>query len=830
MKRILHRRRSSTGAADAHVTLSLHKDDFHQLAATDPEVPPQKTGTLLKFTNVIKGWKPRTFTLEYGRLVYSAADSDDGDSPDSSTRNLYEKERSKKKRSKKLRIFKRAFSRDEKERDVKGAITLLNAVITPDDSDSCRFAIDVGHDVYHLKAETREGRDEWVQVLKASNAYFRALIQRAVSRSRKRPSPHTSPRGKILKRKLSQKTLDSVVACAKPSSPAQINQISDDSEESVLEDDGLREAEQSRRALMNELERVLGVWRKELLATDSSSLDSGELLRILASTFRDLGASAHGRTITSDHVRETTKGLIDLTSWCLNVLQTNDEMFDRRLKADLTRLMSNHLPVFPHNAVPQVPQDIHRVLDESSEDEFVDALSRVASLRSSARLSGVFAPSYKPLLESALQIIDEDEVFEEKKVGEPTDGIKRISTRILSHSLKGERLSLPSLPPNREKPNVLTLLKDSVGKDLSRISFPVSLNEPTSFVQRLGEDIEYSELLDEGAGEADPNRRMMFVAVMVISHYSSTLGRIAKPFNPLLGETACIIRPKKGKGIRFIAEQVSHHPPVSACYAEGSGASWKYYNAIEVKHKFWGKSLEIIPTGLNHVEFPETGDHYVFNQITTCVHNIVIGRMWLDNYGQMEIVNRTNGGRCVIDFSKTGWMSDASSFGAITGTVYDASGAEKIKIGGNWTNSVYEELGGRKRNVLWQARERPPEALSQTYNMTEWAISMNAPVHDDERKFIAPTDSRLRPDQRALENGKYDEAANLKNALEESQRDRRKRMEDAGAKWEPQWFRKVVDEKTGCTDYRYGGGYFEKHAKGDWKDCTNIFAIDASEL
>eukprot|EP00178_Gracilaria_changii_P010830 TRINITY_DN313_c0_g1_i1.p1 TRINITY_DN313_c0_g1~~TRINITY_DN313_c0_g1_i1.p1 ORF type:complete len:844 (+),score=118.45 TRINITY_DN313_c0_g1_i1:11051-13582(+) len=828
MKRILHRRRSSAGNADAHVTLSLHKDDFHNLTATDLGVPPQKTGILLKFTNVIKGWKPRTFSLENGRLVYFAADSEEDDSPASSSRNLFEKEVSSKKIRSKLRFFKRAFSREDRERDVKGSINLQMAVITPDESDNCRFAIDVGNDVYHCKAETREERDDWVHVLNASNAYFRGLIQRALSRSQEYASPPGSPPRMLLKGKSSRKALNSVSSSSKPVGASPVNQVSDDSEESVFEDDGLKEAEQSRRALMNELQRVLGVWKEELVSAEPLSLSDEELLRILAHTFRD--RSTEVQNISGDNVREATRGLIDLASWCLNVLQTTDEMFDRRLKADLTRLMANKLPVFPHKDLQQLPKDAQQILDDSSDDEFVDALSRVASLRSSARLSGMLTASYMPMPEPSLEVIEEEKALDDKKIGGPLGPIKRISTVILSRSVKGERSSLPSLPPNREKPNVLTLLKDSVGKDLSRISFPVSMNEPLSFVQRLGEDIEYCELLDKGASESDPNRRMMYVAAMVISHYSSTLGRIAKPFNPLLGETACIIRPNKGKGVRFIAEQVSHHPPISACYAEGSSASWKYYNAIEVKHKFWGKSLEIIPTGLNHVEFPETGDHYVFNQVTTCVHNIVIGKMWLDNYGEMEIVNRTNGGRCVIDFSKTGWMSDSSSFGAITGTIFDVDGAPKIKIGGNWTKSVYEDLGRRKRNVLWKAVERPPEALSQTYNMTQWAITLNAPVHDDERQFIAPTDSRLRPDQRALENGKYDEAASLKNALEESQRKRRREMEEAGVQWEPRWFRKVVDEKTGSTDYRYRGEYFEKHSKGDWSDSPDIFAIDDAGL
>lgn len=41
-------------------------------------------------------------------------------------------------------------------------------------------------------------------------------------------------------------------------------------------------------------------------------------------------------------------------------------------------------------------------------------------------------------------------------------------------------------------------------------------------------------LVDAAAQEADPLRRIAFVAAFAMSNYSSTIGRIAKPFNPML--------------------------------------------------------------------------------------------------------------------------------------------------------------------------------------------------------------------------------------------------------------------------------------------------------
>lgn len=400
MKRILHRRRSS-GNADGHVvTLSLRKDDFHNLTATHPG-PPQKTGVLLKFTNVIKGWKPRMFVLEYNRLTYSAAESDDTESPSSSTRNLFEKD-IRKKRSKKLRIIRRAFSRDEKERDIKGTIHLHMAAISPDESDDCRFAIDVGHDVYHCKADTRAERDDWVHVLTASKAYFQHLIQTAISRSQRSISPSASPDTKPRKRGSALSSQPSGLTLAKPRERQPSPQVSEDSEESVLEDDGLKEAEQSRLALMTELRRILIVWKAKLDPLESKPHTSEDLLRVLADTFTELSTATN--VASRDHVREATRGLIDLTAWCLNVLQTNDEMFDRRLKADLARLAANELPVFREVTSPDAGQVDPDILDDSSDDEFFDALSRVASLRSSARLSGLAVDRFRSLQPALPQI------------------------------------------------------------------------------------------------------------------------------------------------------------------------------------------------------------------------------------------------------------------------------------------------------------------------------------------------------------------------------------------------------------------------------------------
>lgn len=819
LKRIVHRRRSSSNGDTSVVTLSVQRNELEALV-DNVGMPPQKSGILLKYTNVVKRWKKRLFTLENGVLSYSTPHGvENDDSPDDVLPSrVHEKSITKKAKQKLLR---RIPSKDDKERDVRGSIHLQSAVISPDDSDSCRFVIDCGHDLYHCKAENETERDEWVRALNGSNSYFNDLIARAVARTKEVP-PITSNQPEI------QPNNENSQAPVNIEEPDIQQNDSDESEESVLEDDGLREAEEDRKALITELRRILSLWRSTWIMNDIQMVNEDDLVNTLVRTFCD---SATSNKSPKHITREAAQGLMDLAAWCLRELETNDEMFEKRLKDDLNRLMGRGLPVFPKSPGRFVSAPDHFILDDEDSDsdaEFVDALSRAASLRIIEKNDERW-PTPAVLFEEKQLTPSRSTVTHEPQV-QKSNELTRIGTKVLSPPVfQGGRTNLPQLSGPREALNVFSLIKDCVGKDLSKISFPVQLNEPMSFLQRLAEDIEYSELLDQAAAEPDPDRRLMYAATLVISHYSSTQGRIAKPFNPLLGETSCLINPQKGKGIRFISEQVSHHPPVSSCYAEGHEASWKYYNTIEVKNKFWGKSLEIFPTGLNHIEIPKYEDHYVFEQIATSVHNIVMGRMWLDNYGEMEIVNRTNGGKCVITFNKSGWMSDARSFASIKATVYDAKGKAKIKMGGNWIKSVYEDLGKGKRNVIWTAEERPPEGASQDYNYTKWAITLNSEVTEEETPLVAPTDSRLRPDQRALENGQCDLASRLKSALEEGQRERRRLMEEAGKTWEPLWFKKSVDKETGHIEYLFTDTFFRKQAERDWEECPDLFSCAANE-
>lgn len=47
--------------------------------------------------------------------------------------------------------------------------------------------------------------------------------------------------------------------------------------------------------------------------------------------------------------------------------------------------------------------------------------------------------------------------------------------------------------------NLWSIMKNCIGKDLSKIPVPVNFSEPLSMLQRLTEDYEYADLLDIAA-------------------------------------------------------------------------------------------------------------------------------------------------------------------------------------------------------------------------------------------------------------------------------------------------------------------------------------------
>lgn len=391
-------------------------------------------------------------------------------------------------------------------------------------------------------------------------------------------------------------------------------------------------------------------------------------------------------------------------------------------------------------------------------------------------------------------------------------------------------------PSTVTPPSLIGFLRKNVGKELSTISMPVSANEPLSLLQRVSEQLEYSFLLDEaGKAARSSPERLLYMSAFAISSFSSSRIKeraIRKPFNPMLGETFELVR--EDRGFRFIAEKVSHRPVRMACQAESE--NWAFTQAPMPTQKFWGKSAELITEGSVRVIIYSTGDRFSWTPATSFLRNIIAGEKYVEPVGTMTIRNEATGEQAIVTFKSKGMFSGRSE--DVVVQVFDSQG-EQLSLGlvGKWTSSLaitHDSLPATEP-AIWTAADLVPDA-GKRYGLTIFSASLNE-INPLEAGKLPPTDSRLRPDQRGLEDGDLDTAEELKAKLEEAQRKRRKVMEETGKEWMPRWFekRKTTEEGQGGGGgdgeeiwVARGGkeGYWDCRARGDWGGCERVFDFE----
>ncbi|KAG0207709.1 Oxysterol-binding protein- protein 7 [Mortierella sp. GBA30] len=377
------------------------------------------------------------------------------------------------------------------------------------------------------------------------------------------------------------------------------------------------------------------------------------------------------------------------------------------------------------------------------------------------------------------------------------------------------RRSLLPAPVSGEDISLLSILRKNVGKDLSTVAMPVSLNEPINVMQRLCEELEYTELLDKATTLTDSLDRLIYVAAFAVSGYSSSQWRAGrKPFNPLHGETFEYICPEKG--FKFISEKVSHYPPIMACHAE-SEHNWSLSVDSRAKTKFWGKSMELMPNGTVHIYFSKTEDHFTIIKPSTWMRNLMAGTKYLEHTGEMKVINHKTGEKCVLTFKESSFFSGSKH--ELVGHVIARDGIKKRTLQGRWSESLMEEISPNKLERIWKCNS-PPVNHERYYGFTEFTIHLNELTKGLEKK-LPRTDTRFRPDQSLFERGLVEEADREKLRVEQRQRELRKAMETRGEPWVARWFEKRPDPQTEDPEgqtWVYKGGYWETRENGQWNE------------
>ncbi|KAK9364696.1 Oxysterol-binding protein-domain-containing protein [Lipomyces kononenkoae] len=376
-----------------------------------------------------------------------------------------------------------------------------------------------------------------------------------------------------------------------------------------------------------------------------------------------------------------------------------------------------------------------------------------------------------------------------------------------------------TVPPNHVlPPSLIQFVRKNVGKDLSTIAMPVTANEPLSLLQRYSETMEYCTLLDSAAkAPVETGDQILYIAAFAISCLSNTRSKdraLRKPFNPLLNETFELVR--EDLNFRFLSEKISHRPPIMATYAES--LNWTYSYCPQPAQKFWGRSAEIINDGpiTISVESPDgVTTTYSYVMPTTYLRNVIAGEKYIEPAGLVTII-ASSGHKAVVEFKSKSIFS-----GQRTEEVYvKFFGPQNKELGmgleGKWTTELVRTPDNKR---IWTAGSLLPESRLR-YGMPDFCASLNH-ISDMEKGKLAPTDSRLRPDQRYLEQGKLEEAEELKKKLEEMQREKRRQGKIVAEGVSSKWFTKIDDGVW--VPIQGERGYWECRKRGDWNECPTLW-------
>lgn len=370
----------------------------------------------------------------------------------------------------------------------------------------------------------------------------------------------------------------------------------------------------------------------------------------------------------------------------------------------------------------------------------------------------------------------------------------------LAGVVDGTRLSPPAAQYQHEVPRgemtfdafeqgrsvIMSLVRQiRPGMDLSKVVLPTHILEPRSFLEKLTDYFSHIELITEAVHAATPLARMLALSRWYISGFHIMPKTPKKPYNPILGETfRCMW---KNDGTRaagappsqsfLLAEQVSHHPPISALYACNRADGWIINGAIVARSKFWGTSVGALLDGTVTLYMPEHGEEYVIGFPSALAKGFIIGPLTMEMYGKVHIRCAQSGLTSTIEFKTK--PTFGGEFNRVGGGIHDADGRALYTFSGRYDREVFYHEGhdSAPAHTLWRVDDADPLAGS----VPRWTIPpAQQGAFESERLWDKVTRALIAGDQTTATEGK--------TALEEAQRQAAREREAAGTAWVPRYF------------------------------------------
>uniref|UniRef100_A0A4W5MQC5 Oxysterol-binding protein n=1 Tax=Hucho hucho TaxID=62062 RepID=A0A4W5MQC5_9TELE len=324
---------------------------------------------------------------------------------------------------------------------------------------------------------------------------------------------------------------------------------------------------------------------------------------------------------------------------------------------------------------------------------------------------------------------------------------------------------------------IWTLLKQlRPGMDLSKVVLPTFILEPRSFLDKLSDYYYHANLLSEAAREESPYGRIKQVVRWYLSGFYKKPKGLKKPYNPILGETfrCCWLHPQTDSCTFYIAEQISHHPPISAFYVCNKKDGFYISGSILAKSKFYGNSLSAILDGRARLMLLGRDEEYVITMPYAHCKGILYGTMTLELGGKITIECEKTKYVAELEFKLKPFLGGSSSVNVISGKIQQ--GDELLAtVDGHWDGEVFlQEKKSGQQEHLWNPT---PEVRSTRLKRQVVQLDQQGQF-ESERLWQHVTSAIVDRDQ--------NQATQEKFVLEEAQRNQAK---DRGDKpWCPRLF------------------------------------------
>ncbi len=224
---------------------------------------------------------------------------------------------------------------------------------------------------------------------------------------------------------------------------------------------------------------------------------------------------------------------------------------------------------------------------------------------------------------------------------------------------------------NEPRSIILSMLSQvTKGMDLHKIAFPAFVLEPRSLLERVTDFMAHQTLLFSAQEREDKVERFLDVVRYFMSAWHIRPKGVKKPYNPVLGEFfRCRWPGKEGECPGFyIAEQVSHHPPISAYFYANPDRKIIAMGNFRPKSRFLGNSVVSIMKGSSHIFFTDRpGEEYCISNPNIYGRGILFGTMLMEIGDGASVTCEKSDLKAEIEFKTKVWEEESASLGGANG-------------------------------------------------------------------------------------------------------------------------------------------------------------------